>query len=153
MSQVAEVKKFVSKPMCMEAQIGRAEHKRNDWVIDVPETLTPEDLLVPGYWAHVSGDMSPLDKIEARWEDGSKIAHYRVIFAERTYAKVKLLHVEDLEAPEEGSAPADSLLHEIAWKGPMKRFAVIRKTDRAIVSDGHRDRAAAVAWMMQHERT
>lgn len=150
---VKEVKPLPkSKPTILPAAFGLAEHKRHDFVADVPPELKVEDLLEPGYWAHVAVEMQPFDFIEARWEDGSRIAHLRVVFAERTYAKVKLIDVEEL-GEESAEEPEVSLTHDIKWRGPANKYCVIRKSDGMVVQKGFRERSAAINWLVDHERS
>lgn len=141
-----------SKPTVLPAAFGLAEHKRHDFVVDIHPDVELGNLLEPGFWSHVAVEMQPFDYIEARWEDGTRIAHLRVIFAERTYAKVKLIDVEEL-GEESAEEPEVSLTHDIKWKGPANKYCVIRKSDNMIVQKGFRDRSLAVNWLAEHERS
>jgi len=149
---VEAVKNEGSKPVLMPEKMGLAEHKRHEWIVDIDPARTVDEILEPGYWAHVAVQMEPLDKIEARWEDGSRIVQLRVRFCERTYAKVKVIGIEELGSVVT-EAPATSQLHTIDWKGPVLKFAVIRNTDKVVVQSGFKERSQAVAWMVEHERS
>ena len=144
---------MLKKPaVLMPEKMGLAESKRHDWVVDIDPDLPLEAIVEPAFWAHCAFQMEPSDVIEARWEDGTKIAHLRVQFCERTYARVKLISVEELgETITE--APPSSMLHEIEWKGPQMKFAVIRLSDKMVVQSGFKQRTQAAAWMTEHERS
>ena len=118
-------------PTLLPDFIGLAEFKRQDWVAQVGMNVIPEDLLDPAFWAHVCGQFKPLDTIEVRWEDGSLIHHFRVLWCDKTYANVKLTGTEKLGAivPEKDLA---SDTHMVEWKGVLS-YCVIRKSDRQIV--------------------
>ncbi len=146
------VQKSTSKPVLMPDKIGLAEHKRNDWVVDIDPRLTIDEILEPAFWAHTAAALNPLDKIEARWEDGSRIVHMRVRFCERNYAKVKVVSVEELGSVI-SDIPEPSKKHRVEWKGPMMRFAVIRLSDSEVVSKGHKTREEAAKWVVDHEAT
>lgn len=134
----------------MPERFGEAEFKRHDFVADIPAGTTLEQILEPAYWAHVSKDMDPFDHIEARAEDGSWVAYLVVLFAERTYARVKLDRAVKIdEAIEQADKYAK---HKVEWKGPHFKFAVIRMSDNAKVQDGFKTRPEADAWMRNHEK-
>ena len=141
-----------ANPSVLPNQFSLAQYKRNDWVAEIHHKYTVNDILDPAFWAHVAAEMNPFDIIEARWEDGSRIVNLRVVYCERTYAKVKIISTEDL-ADESKEVPAESLKHRIDWKGPHLRFCVIRNSDNEILSQGHKERGQASAWMTDYERT
>lgn len=145
----AERKKI---PVAMPEKLGLAEHKRNDWCMDVDPHLEVNDVLEPGYWSHVAEKMQPMDTIECRWEDGSRIVHLRVVFCERTYAKVRVVSEENM-GKEGREVPVDSDKHTIQYKGPTRRFCVIRNADLEIVQEGFKERGLAAAWLVEHERS
>lgn len=153
MSEAAAVKKETKAPVntILPDKFGLAEHKRRDWVADVKPTVKPDEILVPAFWAHVAEQMNPLDTIEVRWEDGSRIQHLRVLWCERTYAKVKVVS-EELLGEITVDAPEGSQLHKIDWKGPTLKFCVIRLRDNEIVHQNCKDRAVAAAWLVEHEK-
>ena len=130
---------------------GPAESKRNVWVADIDPKLIVDDILEPGYWAHVAAQMTPMDLIEARWEDGARIVTLRVLYCERTYAKVRLVATEELGGIV-AEAPESVKKHYVEWKGTTLKHCVIRKSDGMVVSSGHREKNGAIAWMVEHEK-
>jgi hypothetical protein len=143
------VKKSV--PSLMPDRMGLAEDKRHDWVVDVPVTVSREEILEPSYWAHVAAQMQPLDHIEARWEDGSKIQYLIVAMCEKNYAVVKF--DRELTLEQEAQAPSGAEKHRVEWKGPRLMWSVIRLSDSQIIHNGEKSRDLATAWMMEHEKS
>lgn len=138
-------------PVLMPDRFGLAEHKRSDWVADLPPSVSLEEALEPGYWAHVAEQMNPCDNIEVRAEDGSWFAELRVVMCERNYARVKLLRKYDISV--DMSTPSSSVKHFVDWKGPHHKFCVIRSSDSQIVHSGEKDKQVAITWMIEHEKT
>ena len=139
-----------SSPTIMDDRFGLAEHKRNDWVADAELGVTLDDIQDPAYWAHVSKQMNPYDKIEVRFDDGKLIAHLRVIVCERNYAKVQLIGVEEIK--QNAEAPQGSLKHKIEFKGAHLKHAVIRLSDSAVLQSGFKTREEAEVWLRSYER-
>ena len=136
--------------VCMPERCGLAEHKRHDWIIDAQLGVTVEQIQEPSYYAHIAKDFSPFDHIEVRAEDGAWIAYLIVLFAERSYAHVKLDRVIAIE--EQDVAPAVSLKHKVEWKGPHHRWAVIRLSDSQMLQSQLQTKFEAETWMKEHER-
>lgn len=140
-----------SSPMLMEDRIGLAEHRTNDWIVDVPVGVTLEDIQDPAYWTIVAARMEPLDHIRARSDDGKWVAYLIVRQCERTYAKVHLDRV--VEFKDNVEALPVSLKHKVEYKGGHLKWAVIRLADSAVLQQGFKAREDADAWMRNHERT
>lgn len=139
-----------SQPVAMPEFVGLAEHKRHDWVVDIPISVTIEEVMDPSYWAHVAAQMEPLDHIEVRADDGSWVAELIVRMCEKNYAHVVLKQLTKLDAPTE--APQSSTKHKVEWKGPALRWSVIRLADSQIIHSGDKSRDFAYAWMQEHEK-
>lgn len=145
----ATVKK--SKPVIMPDRVGLAENKRQDWVVDVPVSVTLEQAMEPSYWAHVAELMEPLDHIELRCEDGSWVADLIVQFCERNYARVVLKNLTKLEPVTD--APANAIDHKVQWKGPVLKFCVIRVSDDKIIKQGIKSKPLAYDELQEHEKS
>lgn len=141
-------------PTLMPDRIGQAEHKRHDWVVDVPVGVTVEDIQNPAYWALVVSEkgMEPLDHIEVRSDDGMWIAYLIVRQCERTYAKVYLDRVIEFKENMESALPP-SIKHKVEFKGGHLKWGVIRLADSAVLQSGFKTREDADTWMRNHERT
>lgn len=139
------------RPMLMPERFGLAEHRRQEFVANLPMDISLKDACDPGYWAHVADQMQPMDHIELRAEDGSWVADLIVAFCDRNYAKVVLKSITKLD--EDQSAPAASIKLKVEWKGPQLKYAVIRTSDSQILRSEMRTRDEAVQWMTAHEKT
>ena len=152
MTEAAVAKKETKNtPTILPQMFGLAEHKRHDFVADVKPEVTLEEVSDPAFWSHVSDQMDPLDTIEVRWEDGSKIAHLRVLWCERTFARVKVISVETLDEVQ-ANQEAKFLKHRVEWKGSVQKHVVIRNSDNAVIQSGFKERALAAAWLTEHEK-
>jgi len=138
-------------PVLMPERIDLAEFKLNDWVADLPNSVTLEEAMEPSYWAHTAERMNPGDHIRVRAEDGSWIAYLIVVYCERTYARVVLDRVVKLGT--DTSIPITSLKHRVEWKGPLHKHSVIRLSDSEMIRDGFRTREEAAVWLSDHEKT
>jgi len=145
------VKKDKDIPVLMPERFGASEEKRHDFVVDLPISVTLEQAMDPGFWAHVAHEMIPLDHIELRAEDGSWVADLIVAFCERNYAKVVLKSITKLD--EDQVAPASSIKHKIEWKGPHLKYSVIRTADSKVMQSQMRTRDEATQWLTAHEKT
>lgn len=126
------------------SRFGLAEHKRRIFSI-VPEHGTEfEEVLKPSFWSHIAVNLRISDRIEVLAEDGSYFAELIVRDAGNLFASVGVLRKIDLDPVNSGEG-SDG--HEVAWKGPHRKFAVIRKSDDAIVKDGFDAKPAALAWL------
>lgn len=140
-----------SSPVLMPDRMGLSEHKRQDWVVDIPIGVTLEQAMEPSYWAHVAEQMNPLDHIEIRAEDGSYVAELIVSMCERSYARVVLDRVVRLT--QEKEAPVESIKHRVEWKGPAMKWCVIRNSDNQVLRQEERTKDEAMRWLDDHEKT
>jgi hypothetical protein len=125
----------------MPSRFKLAEQARNVYVI-FPEDGTPyTDLFAPEYWSHISEKMRQGDKIEVYPEDGSYYAELYVRASQRQSAAVSELRKVDFK--DEPVLPAMNSGVMVEWKGPVRRFAVVRTKDNHIVSDGHQSKLIA----------
>lgn len=148
LQEVKEVKK--PQPVLQTDRFGDAEQKAHFFIVDVEVGNTLEQVMDPAYWAHVAVNMDPFDHIEARWEDGSQIAHLVVYACERHYAKVVLDRLIKIEANAARGEPAAK--HKVEWKGPHHKHVVIRTADSKVVQSGFKTRFDAETWMRNHEK-
>lgn len=127
-----------------------AEYERAVYVADIEFGIAPDAILDPGFWAHVASKLPPYTQIEARAEDGSWIAYLVVTGSDRTWARVAVDRVVKLTTKD--VAESQSIKHEVAWKGPVLKYAVIRTSDGAVIKNGFRERSEATQAMFEHER-
>ena len=137
-------------PTATEERFGLSENLRRDFIHNAAAGVTPQDVQKSAYWAHVAQQLTAFDTIEVRADDGSWIAHLRVLFAERTFAKVALERL--FEVKENVDVGASSTKFRVDHKGPQNKWCVIRLSDGAIVKSECRSREEATAWMIEHEK-
>lgn len=123
---------------------------RNIWQA-IPEDGTPfEALLDPAYWSHHASKARIGDRIEVLAEDGSYFAELIVREQGNLSVKVAVLRKVDLEAvPETPLAEG----FDVQYRGQVRKHCVVRLRDKAIVSEGHENKAAAFAWLGQNAKS
>jgi len=128
-----------------------AEYERTVYVADIEYGVSLDEILEPGFWAHVATKLPPYTQIEARSEDGSWLAYLIVTGSDRTWARVAVDRVVNLTTREVSETQATTQ-HEVRWKGPAMKYAVVRLADDAIVLSGFRQRGDASRALEEHER-
>ena len=129
-----------------------AEYLRRDWVCTAEEGTVVEDLLDPGYWSHVAGGLTMYDHIEVRIDSGEFLLELLVKSCGRNWAQVALLHQHDLTGKVvTGEAATDEF--EAQFKGPLRKWCVIRKADNVALNEKMETKAQALDWMSSYERT
>lgn len=130
-----------------------AQYARRDWCVNAEEGTTVEDVLKPEFWTHKASELTPYDRIEVRPDNGQWIAELLVLQVSRNWARTHLLVLHDLgpKEDEDSSAAMGGARHDIKWKGPQRKWAVVRLADLQVVMDGFDDKLKARAWMENHE--
>ena len=126
-----------------------AEQWRHDWVHNAEEGTTLQDVQSDSYWALMASILTPYDRIEVRVDTGEWLAELLVMQCERTWAKVHLLKCYELAPAEE--APISNR-HKVEYKGPQRKWTVIRGSDMAPVREGFVNRAEANDWLASYEK-
>lgn len=142
----------VKKPVVAlnQTRLSEASFRRTEWCVTAPQGTIFEDILVTDYWRNVGQMLKPCDMIDVVTEDGAWYARLIVISSDRLWAKVTtILHV-DLTAAKRDMPSTDFDNHDIIWKGPMSKFAVIRKKDSAALKDGFTSKLDAMQWLDGH---
>lgn len=127
-----------------------AEEVRNAWVVNAEEGTTIEDVLQPGYWAHIASRLRPYDHIEVRLETGEWVAQLMVISQGLNWAKVHMLNQFMLNANAE--PPPASQKYEVKWGGPQHKWRVVRLADSEVISKGHDSAMEGQLWLQNYER-
>ena len=134
-----------------QARMKDAALVRQQWAADVEYGVTLEDIQDPAYWSMMGMYMKPYDLIEARAEDGSWIAFLIVTGCDRTWAKVAVDRVVNLTTSDVALSQV-APKHKVDWKGPHRKYSVIRLSDSENVHDGFQSREEAYSWMRDHEK-
>lgn len=127
-----------------------AEYERQDWVANAPEGSAIEDILQPGFWSLMAAQMKPYDRVEVRADDGTWLAEVLVLGCDRTWAKVHLLSSHQLTTAD--VSQSQSAKYDVIWKGPQKKWIVLRLADQTIVKEGIPTKDEGFAWMREHEK-
>ena len=146
MSEVAERRDVAARPEAL----GLAEQKRQDWVLDVPEEHTTEDLCDPAYWSHVAARFQMFDRIEARSDTCKWVAELMVVQAGRNWARVKLIVVHDTTATK--GVPSTEPKHAVRLRGP-KKWSIVRIKDNVVIQENIATEVDAMAALQQYEHT
>jgi hypothetical protein len=150
-------------PQLASERFKLAEHERNIHSITVEEGITRAQIIDPAFLAHVAAKLRPYDRVEVRCDDGALFATLLVLQAERTWARVHVLEWHNLTTRDvsltqtgetdqpvaAGPAPNKEQEYEIAYKGPHKKWSVIRLTDGAYMREGEESKAAASHWLAE----
>lgn len=137
-------------PMLREGRIKLIEFARQTHHI-VPEHGTKfDDILKETYWSMVAYKLKPCDLIEVHAEDGSYYAQLYVRSCGRNWAKVSPLMIAKFE--DDVATPGDAE-YKVEWKGPHRRFSVLRISDNEIIKDGFELREQADAYVKSHIKT
>lgn len=150
MTEVLERQEVVRNVVLGEPRIKPAEVLRRDWVVNAEAGTTVEDILRPGYWAHVAAGFAIFDHIEVRIETGEWIVNLIVTESGRNFAKVFLAHKYDLTQTPKLAAPAEA--HKVVWKGTHHKHCVVRLSDDATLESGFDKKDAAEAWLRNYEK-
>lgn len=127
-----------------------AEQWRQDWVVLAEPGTRIEDITEPAYWAHMAGRLQQFDRIEVRAETGEWLVELIVVSAGRNWAQLHIAHKFDLN--ERTKAAPRAAAHTVEWKGPQRKFSVIRTSDGAVLQEGFGSKPEAQVWLENHER-
>lgn len=136
-------------PMIRESRLNFVEFARQTHHAVPEEGTRLEDILKDDFWSLVSAKFKPGDLIEVHAEDGTFFAELYVRAAGRNWAKVALLRNVELEPVQ---AAIVSPEFDIAWKGPHRKFSVLRLSDSQIIKDGFEAREQAADYIKSHVR-
>jgi hypothetical protein len=130
-------------PQIMPHRCHLEQHEARTFRVYPEPAHTMEQVASPEYWAHMARQYRPGDILRLFWEDGSRFAEFLVLASDKTYIKVHCLSWHDLA----GKAAKPDASFEVAWKGPVRKFCVIRASDGAFVSEGHATREDGNNWL------
>ena len=130
------------------AGLSLAESIRNVWCCTIERGVKREDIEDPGFWGHIAARLRPWDHIEVRSEDGIIYAEYLVLSCDRTWARVRNLSYHNLTDSEISQTQAAQINgdYEVKFRG-VKKFSVVRKSDRSLLQEGLHTEADAKKWL------
>lgn len=115
------------------------------WFVTAPVGATPEDVLDPVFWTHVSKRLHALDEITIVAYDGSWYGKFLITYADGADVRVRQLSIWDLD-PSDTSVNVNALF-SVSWGGPAQKFRVVRNADNTVVHSGCRTRNDAQKWI------
>lgn len=133
------------EPALHSGRLLTAEHARNCHFVNIPAGLPPDDLLRPAFWKHVAAQLRPLDRLECISEDGAWERELRVLYTTTQEARVSPIGAVTWHAEEVREVGDDDGPYTVRWKGPTKKWAVIRNSDGAYIADTFPSRETAEA--------
>lgn len=113
--------------------------------------VTLDDVLKPDYWTHVAPSLRVGHRIELLAADGSWWAMLIVRAVGRHDAVVQALSKVDLGEHE--PALTEDSPYEVKWRGPAKKFGVVRKADSEVIRDEFPVKEQAIQWMQNHMKS
>jgi len=135
------------------------EHVSQRYDAKIAQGVTPEDMLVPAFWAHHAVKLRPMDEIRARAEDGTWVATLLVLDCSRTWAKVQLIQVHKLTTGDVALSQASETqiqefigTHLVTYRGPHK-WSVVRRADKNVLAEGMEQKDTASVWLEAHARS
>lgn len=130
--------------------LSTSDYVRTEYVATPDVGTDYETVLKPLFWAHVANRLRQWDEIEVRAADGTWLAKLVVIDRGPQWAKVAELHFYNFERKLEVDPVATSAAaseYELKWAGPVAKWRVTRLVDKAVMTDGHVDKADAARFL------
>lgn len=127
-----------------------AEHARNLHRVTPDAGTSLEDVLKPDYWSHVGAKIMQGDRVEILPADGAWYAEALVVSCSRIHVKLAVLMHKvffEQKKAEEGKEAPKKEPFEIAFKGPQRRWSVIRTKDATYVKEGFATKEEAQVWL------
>jgi hypothetical protein len=127
------------------------EFQRTVWVATALENTEPQDMLKPEYWAHVSAQLKPWDRIEVRANDGAWLAELLVLETARNWARVHILNAYKLTTGDVSLTQSEIKGRysefRIEHMGPHDKWCIIRRSDNQKLHEGGESQDAAMRWL------
>jgi len=129
------------------ARMKECEFERTVYTCTTHEETQPEDLLNPSYWTHVAEKFKPFDKVEARGDRGEWYAEFIVLESSRRWTRMHMLSKHMLTTPDVSVTQAKLQEFSVEWKGPHRKFCVVRVSDQEMIHDSEATKEGAYAWL------
>lgn len=136
----------------LPSRLANAEHARTVYRVIAEEGTTLDEILRPLYWASVAANLQRFDLIEVIADDEAWFLQLIVRDCGRGFAKVAILSKVDFDAAD-ADKPVTLEGFSINWKGPKRRFVILRDADNTIVKEEIASKAQALAWVQDFIRS
>ncbi len=142
-----------TRPQALNATLfGAAEYQRQHFFVRIPHGTKKETLMHPDYWAHVADQvMSVHSLIEVVAEDNSFWGILLVVDRDKNWLRVKDVQWAWLHEDVGEDDLAQLKDFTVKWRGAAK-YAIIRNSDRAVITDGIADKREAYAQAVQLQK-
>ncbi len=114
---------------------------------EIPAGTPIETVMKPDYWAHYTRDIRPMDILWPYCEDASWEANLRVQFVSSVEVKTKLLWKVEHEKADD---VVESETHEVVWKGPAVKYAVVHKDTGEVIKNRLFPKSEAHNFLRRH---
>lgn len=108
-----------------------------------------EAIFDPFFWSTVAKKIRIGDKIEIFAEDGTYYAEVIVVSCTAQWVKIKTI-IEKVNLVDNSEEPKEESGFEIKWRGPHKKFSVMK--DKVVLQDGIDDKDTAISWLAEHKK-
>jgi hypothetical protein len=133
-------------PAALPQHLLLAEFSRNAYRLTPEVGLPLAEILKPSYWVHTAVMLRPGNIVEVAPTDMSWFAELYVRSAGANEVRVALLRHVEFDKPQ---TAVDTDECEIKFAGGAK-WRVMRKADKAVLSENHQTREQAEAWLARH---
>lgn len=134
----------------MNSRVQPAETMRNVFQVCVEPNTPKEALKEPSYWKHVASRLEPYTRLEVVTDDNEYYAEFLVLDSGSNWALVKELLFIELNDKQIIQEAEKQIAFEIAYKGPHRKFAVLRKEDGEIIKDGFQKKEQAATFLQEY---
>lgn len=132
------------------SMVKSADFSYSRWNANVQHGTLPDDVLHPKIWAHVAAQFRAGDEIRVKIESNEWVQYLMVMEVGPSYAVVaRIGAVHPLAESGRHIIEADTDF-SIEWKGPVRKWAVIRKSDKAVIYEKYESRDAAAVRLGLH---
>lgn len=135
----------------LSERMKESAYVRQDHRVTPEEGTTLEEVLAPDYWAHVAGRMHVGDKVEIFPDGGAYYAECLVVSCSRLHAKLVVLLEKQFHAPTKVAKDAKKEPLVVEFKGPQRKWSVIRTKDLEIVKEQFASKEEATAWLEENK--
>jgi hypothetical protein len=140
----------MAKTLIIQRIPTRAPTSRIEWDVTVDPDTKIDDLLEPGFWAHVAGATfnGSNNLVNVYWEDKSQIAFLYVRYYDSVSAKMELLDHKVFGSKVELTAPDK---YEVKWTGPNTKHRVVRLSDGQTLKENISSKEDAALFIKEYE--
>lgn len=140
-------------PRCQVGQLQGDEFAMRRFVHRAPIGIRLQQLLEQEYWSHVSQDMTPYSEVSVRAEDGTFYAKLLVLDCGRSWARMQVLGhwpLTTADVAQSQSQAPKAVDFKIEYKGPNRKYVVLRLSDQAAIHEGEARKEGAEIWLKEY---